>query len=120
MAIPNQVPVPQELIQDFPIDPYKEGEPVPSLLSPSIGSRAGFIEAGSGGRGGYVSIVAEWLGQPAQPEKVRFEAIYRHSCSLPFLIFPDVIAQMLAQRGFHHSSPLFHRIALMVGLYRAI
>ena len=33
------------------------------------------------------------------------------SHSLPFLIFPDVIAQMLANVEFHHLSLLFHKTA---------
>ena len=54
----------------------------------------------------------EWLGQLAQLEEFKFEETYPHSHSLSFLIFPEVIAQMLAHKGFHHSSPLLHKIAI--------
>ena len=64
--------------------------------------------------GGGVGIVESWLhwqGQLPQLEEVRSEAIYPHPHYLPFLIFPDVITEMLVRKEFHHSSPLLHRIA---------
>ena len=37
---------------------------------------------------------------------------HSHSYTLSFLTFPDVMAQMLAHKGFHHPSLLLHKIAI--------
>ena len=81
------------------------------FLSPSAGGTG----MGSGGRGSYIDIVARVAGTASSTS----ETTYPQAHSL-FLIFPDVIAQMFTHRGFHHSSLLLPREALMAGLYRAI
>ena len=37
---------------------------------------------------------------------------HSHSYAPSFLTFPDVMAQMLAHKGFHHPSLLLHKIAI--------
>ena len=59
--IPDQAPVPQELTQDFLVDPYKEGEPVSPPPEPQCGNW-GWIGTGGGGRCGYIGTVAGAAG----------------------------------------------------------
>lgn len=46
-------------------------------------------------------------------KELRFDSAHPCPLSLPFLVFPDVLirVQALAHKGYHHSSPLLHRIA---------
>jgi len=49
----------------------------------------------------------------AQLEELRFAATCPHSPYHLFLIFSDVIAQMLACRECHHFPPILHRTATL-------
>ena len=103
MAIPAQIPVTQERTQDVLIGPYKEGQ----SWAPVSGTGARYEwKVGEG------VDISERLRQLAQVEELRFEATYPHLHSLPFLIFPEVVAQMLAYKGLRHSSPLLQKTAI--------
>ena len=126
MVIPHQ----SLCLRDFLIDSYKEWELVGPLPEPQVGNWS-WIGMGGEGRSGYIGVTAGAAGTACLTQgwsnlsSPLFPLLPSCMIGFPWASFtikwhcltfsyPDVRAQMLAQRGFHHSSSLLHRRAMLL------